>query len=97
MQDDIVDKIIAEPAFVIQDKFSITEKYSGAFSSVELRFRVLCDSSYYGSTCGRFCLETNNDTGHYVCDNNGNKVCMDGYLDPDSNCTKGLHLVALRY
>ena len=90
MRDDIVDKIIAEPAFAIQDEFSIGKKYSGVFSSIELRFRLSCDRNYYGSTCGNFCLRTNDDSGHYVCDNDGNKICMDGYSDPQSNCTKGL-------
>ena len=93
MRDDMVDRIIAEPAFVIQEKFSIANVYNGFFSSIELRSRISCDSNYYGSVCGTFCLETNNESGHYVCDINGNKICTDGYKEPRSNCTEGLYYI----
>lgn len=91
MRDDIVDKITAEPAFVIQEEFSVAKKFTGAFSSIEFRFRLSCTSNHYGYECSTFCMDKNDENGHYACDSNGNKICVDGYTDSENNCTEGEH------
>ena len=38
--------------------------------------------------CSVLCVETDNADGHYVCDNDGNRVCLDGYTNASSDCTE---------
>ena len=61
-------------------------------SSVKLSYHLKCSENYYGSTCEVFCMETDNASGHYVCDINGTKHCKTGYSH-DSNCTKGIYKI----
>ena len=47
----------------------------------------VCVENYYGSNCTVFCEDSDDDiTGHYYCDDDGNRVCLDGYQNPSTNC-----------
>ena len=49
---------------------------------------IVCrDTHYYGTLCNVFCEGRNDSLGHYQCSRNGNKICLEGYQDPDTNCT----------
>jgi len=43
------------------------------------RYRVVCDAGYYGPGCATSCLPRDDKFGHYACDNNGLKICDDGW------------------
>ena len=47
----------------------------------------LCAEGYYGTLCNVFCEGRNDSLGHYQCGQNGSKICLEGYQDPDTNCT----------
>ena len=49
-----------------------------------------CDPNYYPQgTCNTFCLARNDSGGHYTCDpETGDKICLTGYEDPATNCTR---------
>ena len=53
---------------------------------ITLQFKVECNDNYYGLDCGRFCEDTDDDTGHFTCNSNGDKVCLPGWSKPSSNC-----------
>ena len=36
--------------------------------------------------CSVHCVETDNADGHYDCDHDGNRVCLDGYRNASSDC-----------
>ena len=61
--------------------------YSGAIATFVYKIRLLCENNYYNTTCTKFCMPRNDKFGHYTCDVNGDKVCMDGWLG--SNCEIG--------
>ena len=48
---------------------------------------IVCRNSYYGTRCNVFCEARNDTLGHYQCSRNGGKICLEGYQDPDTNCT----------
>lgn len=54
---------------------------------LDLRWRVVCATDYYGSNCSVYCKAMNDSGGHYTCDSNGNKECLRGWVLPGSNCT----------
>ena len=69
------------------DSFTTPAVFTDSSMEVELSFRVSCASSYYGSSCTVFCQDSDDDiTGHYYCDDDGNRVCLDGYQNPLTNC-----------
>ena len=46
-----------------------------------------CASNYYpAGSCTKFCEARDDALGHYTCDANGDKECLDGYIGPDTNC-----------
>ena len=54
---------------------------------LDLRWRILCATDYYGDDCLVNCKPRDDSDGHYTCNSNGTKECLKGYLDPPSNCT----------
>lgn len=43
----------------------------------------------YGEDCSVPCESHDNDTlGHFTCNSDGEMVCLEGYQNPDSNCTE---------
>ena len=77
---------ITQASDTFTDIMSFTGFYS--VSHVQLAFRLQCSPHYYGEDCSRYCIDTNDDTGHYSCDEAGDKLCLDGYQNPVTNCTE---------
>ncbi|XP_021356594.1 delta-like protein 1 isoform X1 [Mizuhopecten yessoensis] len=60
--------------------------------SVDLFFnyRILCDENYYGPECNVICRPRNDNLGHYLCDENGTKICLPGW--EGEHCQRALCL-----
>lgn len=61
---------------------------------LEYEYRMVCSAHYYGKDCDTLCRPRDDQFGHYTCDSNGNKICLDGWQkDPNNEegdyCTKG--------
>ena len=66
------------------------QNYTGIFNiaTAEVSFSVECTFDFYGPACDVSCpLGRNDSLGRYRCDNNGSRVCLDGYENMESNCT----------
>ncbi|MEQ2205457.1 hypothetical protein XENOCAPTIV_030260 [Xenoophorus captivus] len=59
--------------------------HNGPVAQFEYQIRVSCDEHYYGFGCNKFCRPRDEFFGHYTCDNNGNKTCLEGWSGPDCN------------
>ncbi|KAG9339044.1 hypothetical protein JZ751_024239 [Albula glossodonta] len=69
-----------------------TLKHNGPVAQFEYQIRVTCDEHYYGFGCNKFCRPRDEFFGHYTCDHNGNKTCLEGWSGPDCNtaiCRQG--------
>uniref|UniRef100_A0A3B4AJB5 Delta-like protein n=1 Tax=Periophthalmus magnuspinnatus TaxID=409849 RepID=A0A3B4AJB5_9GOBI len=62
-------------------------RHHGRTLSLEYRLRFRCDSNYYGPFCSKFCRARDDFFGHFKCDPNGSKVCIDGWTGPE--CKEG--------
>lgn len=62
--------------------------------SVAYRVRVQCADHYYNATCTKFCRPRNDIFGHYTCDENGDKVCIQGWKGSD--CETGESISSFR-
>ena len=61
--------------------------YSGIHNvaQFDLSFRIDCSENYHGPQCNVFCMEV---PGQFTCNNDGTKMCVNGNLSPESNCTQ---------
>ncbi|KAG5830976.1 hypothetical protein ANANG_G00298990 [Anguilla anguilla] len=69
-----------------------TLKHNGQVGQFQYQIRVACDEHYYGIGCNKFCRPRDEFFGHYACDHNGNKTCLEGWAGPDCNtaiCRQG--------
>uniref|UniRef100_A0AAY4ARE6 Delta-like protein n=1 Tax=Denticeps clupeoides TaxID=299321 RepID=A0AAY4ARE6_9TELE len=67
-------------------------KHNGPVAQFEYQIRVTCDEHYYGFGCNKFCRPRDEFFGHYTCDHNGNKTCLEGWSGPECNtaiCKQG--------
>ncbi|OWK03066.1 JAG1 [Cervus elaphus hippelaphus] len=71
-----------------------TLKHNAGVAHFEYQIRVICDDYYYGFGCNKFCRPRDDFFGHYACDQNGNKTCMEGWTGLE--CNKGLALCVHR-
>ena len=67
---------------------------------LEYEYRMVCSAHYYGKDCDTLCRPRDDQFGHYTCDANGNKICLDGWQkDPNNSegdyCTKGKNIYFL--
>ena len=85
VNDDFVDLFFID----INTYSSIATTYEGeeGIGNITLGFRLMCTEDYYGPNCTTFCVERDDELGHYTCDSEGNRVCREGYQDPSANCT----------
>lgn len=65
-----------------------TLKHNAGVAHFEYQIRVICDDYYYGFGCNKFCRPRDDFFGHYACDQNGNKTCMEGWTGLE--CNKGV-------
>ncbi|KAH0620314.1 hypothetical protein JD844_020560 [Phrynosoma platyrhinos] len=69
---------------------------NGHIAHFEAQIRVKCDENYYGPQCNKFCGPRDDFVGHYTCDQNGNKACMEGWMGEECKqavCRQGCNLV----
>uniref|UniRef100_A0A3B3Q1L6 Delta-like protein n=1 Tax=Paramormyrops kingsleyae TaxID=1676925 RepID=A0A3B3Q1L6_9TELE len=66
-----------------------TIQHNGPIANFEYSIRVRCDDNYYGSKCNKQCRPRDDYFGHYVCDQFGNQVCIEGWMGQD--CRTGEH------
>ncbi|KAL0983680.1 hypothetical protein UPYG_G00131240 [Umbra pygmaea] len=66
--------------------------HNGRMGQFDYQIRVSCDEHYYGYGCNKFCRPRDQFFGHYTCDNNGNKTCLEGWSSAECNtpiCRQG--------
>ncbi|ELU03755.1 hypothetical protein CAPTEDRAFT_101809 [Capitella teleta] len=62
--------------------------HPGPTAAIVYRVRVRCAPHYYNTTCTRLCRPRHDKFGHYNCNENGDKVCLEGWMG--SNCEKAI-------
>ncbi|KAJ8297576.1 hypothetical protein KUTeg_024107 [Tegillarca granosa] len=64
-------------------------------SEIRFKYRIICDESYYGPSCDKVCRSRDDRFGHYICDENGTKVCLSGWegeFCTKAKCSPGCNL-----
>ena len=92
--DDAIDLFLIDINNPVRTVFSLApETHFGTFRNehiVELNFQLSCAENFFGSDCATFCMERDDDLGHYTCGSDGSFVCRQGYQNPATNCIECL-------
>ncbi|XP_061637639.1 delta-like protein C [Phyllopteryx taeniolatus] len=51
----------------------------GERGSVRYSYRAVCDQHYHGDACAAYCRPRNDTFGHYSCQRDGRRRCLDGW------------------
>ena len=87
--DDDLDDIFINTSLQLNADYSTARDYTGRNNRVivHMRFRVSCQTNFYGQDCDTFCVPQDDDiNGHYTCNSDGSIMCLDGYEHPENNC-----------
>ena len=52
-------------------------KHNGKNALFEYKIKVECDANYYGVNCAKNCEPRDDLYGHFTCDSDGKRVCLD--------------------
>jgi len=54
--------------------------------------RTVCDTGFKGKYCSQRtkCVPRDDSSGHYTCSKNNEVVCIKGWINPQTGCTKGI-------
>lgn len=66
-----------------------TVEHKSLTANIEYTIRVRCDENYYSSKCNKVCRPRDDYFGHYVCDQHGNRECMEGWTNLTAGCQTG--------
>ena len=88
-EDDFVDIFLIKiPTTLSQSTNATFFMGQKGYGKIALKWRLRCTENHYGSNCATFCMERDDELGHYTCDSEGDIVCREGYQDPATNCTQ---------
>ena len=88
--DILVDRFFIDVNIPVGSGITVPTFYNGdeRIGEIQLSFRVTCTENFFGSDCATFCVERDDELGHFTCDSEGNIVCREGYTG--ENCTIGV-------
>ena len=88
--DDLIDRVVVDRVLEVSNSFTSPQNYGGQYNraSLKMSFRVMCNTNYYGRHCNVSCTSRDDASGHYGCDSNGNRFCLDGWTDLANDCTE---------
>lgn len=69
----------------------------GSYTRMYLRHKWYCPDNYYETYCTKYCADTDDVTGHYTCDDNGDPVCLDGWTGASTFCKTGKAISTIYY
>ena len=87
---DVVDRFQIDLELSIASDFTERKTYYGLqnLTQFDMSFKIRqCSDNYYGPQCDVFCSEVE---GQFTCDSEGNTVCVNSNLNPETSCTECL-------
>ena len=93
--DDDIDQVIIRFSITQRTSYTPIETFSGIRTQyptvTRLKYKLSCDTDYYGSYCTVYCRARDDSTGHYTCDSvSGDKICITGYSGAECDIGKFL-------
>ena len=91
-----IDTIMIQWEFETRSSSVNTYTSDRSIAQMGIATRLYCASNYFGADCETYCeLMNDDDKGHYACDSSGEKICLLGYMNPETNCTEPSKLLTI--
>ncbi|XP_010863937.3 delta-like protein B isoform X1 [Esox lucius] len=77
-QNNLVSRLATRRRLGIGEDWS-QDVHFGEQSELRYSYHVFCDEYYFGDSCAEYCRPRDDTLGHYTCDEEGNKHCLEGW------------------
>ena len=94
LRDDLIDRVILDTNLAADSSIP-AQNYRGFYEVATMRMAVtvVCDTNFFGDNCTRHCEPRDDNSGHFMCDSNGNIVCLPGWTNTSTNCTTRMQYI----
>lgn len=77
-QNNLVSRLATRRRLAIGEDWS-QDVHFGEQSELRYSYHVFCDEYYFGDGCADYCRPRDDTLGHYTCDEEGNRICLEGW------------------
>lgn len=77
-QNNLVSRLATRRRLAIGEDWS-QDVHFGEQSELRYSYHVFCDEYYFGDGCAEYCRPRDDTLGHYTCDEEGNRICLEGW------------------
>ncbi|XP_037830293.1 delta-like protein C isoform X1 [Kryptolebias marmoratus] len=77
-QNNLISRMATQRKLIAGDEWSQDVDF-GKQSELRFSYHVVCDEFYRGSACSAYCRPRNDTFGHFDCDSEGNRLCLEGW------------------
>ncbi|MEQ2190725.1 hypothetical protein XENOCAPTIV_007196, partial [Xenoophorus captivus] len=77
-QNNLVSRLATRRRLAIGEDWS-QDVHFGEQSELRYSYHVYCDEYYFGDGCADYCRPRDDTLGHYTCDEEGNRICLEGW------------------
>lgn len=88
-QNNLVSRLATRRRLAIGEDWS-QDVHFGEQSELRYSYHVFCDEYYFGDGCADYCRPRDDTLGHYTCDEEGNRICLEGWKGNYCSERKGL-------
>ncbi|KAF1393351.1 hypothetical protein PFLUV_G00014570 [Perca fluviatilis] len=77
-QNNLISRLAMRRRLAVGEDWS-QDVHFGDQSELRYSYHVVCDEHYHGADCSAFCRPRNDTFGHYACDGEGQRRCLEGW------------------
>ncbi|XP_030601179.1 delta-like protein C [Archocentrus centrarchus] len=77
-QNNLISRLATRQKLTVGEDWSKGEHINNQ-SELHYSYHVVCNEYYHGEACSAYCRPRNDPFGHFNCDKEGNRICLDGW------------------
>ncbi|KAF7656516.1 hypothetical protein LDENG_00040310 [Lucifuga dentata] len=77
-QNNLITRLAAHHRLAVGEDWS-QDSHLGDDNELQYSYHVVCNEYYHGEACSTYCRPRNDTFGHYICDDEGNRLCLPGW------------------
>ncbi|XP_063762554.1 delta-like protein C isoform X2 [Eleginops maclovinus] len=77
-QNNLISRLATRRRLTVGGEWSQDVDYSND-SELRYSYHVVCNENYHGEECSAYCRPRNDTFGHFTCDEQGNRRCLEGW------------------
>ncbi|XP_031728377.1 delta-like protein C [Anarrhichthys ocellatus] len=77
-QNNLISRLATRRRLTVDEEWS-QDVHFGNQSELRYSYHVVCNEHYHGEACSSYCRPRNDTFGHYTCNDNGDRRCLEGW------------------